>query len=176
MKNFSNFIKRLAPTLGAIIGGPVGATLGIVAKLAGALDQPEDASEEALSQALMDATPEQLEAIKRIDADTKIRLKELGFRPDELALSDTQGARNLAKETGVIYQFSICIALTIMVTGIVGLLFYIVMNNMEINAGLLSLLSGILGLIIKAWIDSLNFFTGTSLGSKMKSALSSRPF
>ncbi len=167
----ADILKKAAPVVAGLVGGPVGAGLGIVGKLAGILGQPEDASEEQLAQAVMNAPPEVILAIKQLESDTKVRLKELDLRPMELAAEDTNSARDMAKETGVQYQFNIFLILTVLVFLIIGALFYIAISELTLNQSLMSLLSMILGYVIKAWNDSTHFFNGTSLGSKIKDVI-----
>ena len=75
LSRIGGLLGQIAPTIATAIGGPVA---GMAVKaLAGALGLSQDASSDDVQTALMNATPEQLAAVKKIDADFKVQMKEL---------------------------------------------------------------------------------------------------
>lgn len=163
MKKLSRWIEKIAPTLGTIVGGPVGAGAGaIVGQIAGILGAPAD-DEEAIVAALAQASPEQIAEVRRIDSETKVRLVELGLRPDELEVEDRKDARSMAKEEGNTPQ----IAFTVMLTLLIGTVTY-GLFEIEMPAENRTLAAAFLGVLIREWAGSMHFWFGTSIGSQKK--------
>ena len=167
-KNAGKMLLKYAPTIGAVVGGPIGATLGIVGKLAGVLGVSETATEQEISTAIMDASPEMLLKIKQLEANTEMRMRELELETDKLSVESTNSARDLAKITGVHYQFTIFKVLTFVLVLFVAFLFYAILATVKIPVELNTLLSVIFGAVLKAWGDNIHFFSGSSMGSRMK--------
>ena len=82
-----NLLGQIAPTIATAIGGPVA---GMAVKaLSSALGLSPDASTDDVQAALMNATPEQLAAIKKVDADFKVQMKELDIDLEKIAASQS---------------------------------------------------------------------------------------
>lgn len=163
MKKLARLLGKVAPTLGTIVGGPGGAFAGtVVSSVAEALGAPDD-SEEAMVSALARATPEQIAEVRRIETDAKIRLKELGLRPDELEVEDRQNARKMATAKGNAPQVAFTILITILISVVTYGLFTVDMpaENRTISAAFL-------GVLIREWAGSMHFWFGTSIGSQKK--------
>ncbi len=75
LKAFGPLLSSVAPSIATALGGPL-AGLGVKA-LSKALLGAEDFSEEAVMDAIATASPEQLAAVKKIDADFKVQMKAL---------------------------------------------------------------------------------------------------
>lgn len=99
--DWKSLVKSLAPMLGTALGGPLGGAAA--AALAQALGCP-DAAPETLSAAVQGATPEQLQAIQKADADFKLAMAKLGFDSAEelerIAAGDRASARDREVKTG----------------------------------------------------------------------------
>jgi hypothetical protein len=97
LSKIGNLLGQLAPTIATAIGGPIA---GMAVKaLAGALGLSQDASSEDVEAALINATPEQLAAIKKVDADFKVQMKELDIDLEKIAAGDRDSARNMQMHT-----------------------------------------------------------------------------
>lgn len=83
-------LKTVAPTLALAVGGPFGPLAA--AALHAALGTTDQASAEA---ALVNATPDQLLALKKADQDFAIRMKELGISEEKLVFDDLASARQM---------------------------------------------------------------------------------
>jgi hypothetical protein len=84
-------LGEVAPTLGTALGGPVG---GIAAKaITQALGLPAGSGEKEISSAITNASPEQLAALKKIEADFKVQMKELDIDVKRLEVQDRDSAR-----------------------------------------------------------------------------------
>jgi len=154
-------IGQLAPTIASALGGPVA---GMAVKaLAGALGLSQDASSDDVQTALMNATPEQLAAVKKIDADFKVQMKELDIDLERIAAGDRDSARNMQMQT----NDWIPRAMAIMVTfGFFGILTWLLTKGVPPTGS--ETLIYMLGALGTAWTGIVQFYFGSSAGSKAK--------
>ena len=163
MKKLARIVSNIAPTLGTLVGGPLGAAGGaVVGRIAAALGAPAD-DEEAMVAALATATPEQIAEVRKIDNEFKVRMKELGLRPDELEVEDRGNARSMAEKLGNLPQIIFTVMLTVLIAIVTYALFYVEMpEENRVVAGTF------LGVLIREWAGSMHFWFGTSIGSQKK--------
>lgn len=168
-------ISAIAPLAGKIIGGPF-AALGISAiQLALGSDESEP---EALAKQIKNATPEQLIALRNIDAGLKVQMKELNIKEQDLEYQDRANARELFKQNSwpqillsALFVFGYFI--------ITGSLAYFAVNGgavngapgVEINPLLFGMLGTVVGVLTAAIPQILNFWFGSSKGSQDKSLI-----
>ena len=89
--DFMKVIGAVAPTLATAMGGPL-AGMAVTA-IAGALGLPVDADKNDIAKAVAGASPEQLVALKKVDNDFAVRMKELDIDLEKIAASDRDSAR-----------------------------------------------------------------------------------
>jgi hypothetical protein len=92
-----DFLKSILPTLASALGGPLAG--GAAAFFAEKLGLP-DKTVEAVVSAVKGATPEQLAALKQIDADLKAMYLQAGVKLEEIAAADRDSARKREVATG----------------------------------------------------------------------------
>ena len=91
LKQFGPLLGQLAPSIATALGGPLA---GVAVKtLSSALFGNEDGTEEQISAAMAVATPDQLAAIKKIDADFKVQMKSLDIDLERISAGDRDSAR-----------------------------------------------------------------------------------
>jgi hypothetical protein len=96
--DWKSIINTVAPLLGTAIGGPVG---GIAVKaITSALGLDDGASNKEIDAALKNATPDQLAAIKRAEADFKVQMKKLDIDLEAIHQQDRDSARKREMATG----------------------------------------------------------------------------
>jgi len=161
LSKIGNLLSQLAPTIATAIGGPIA---GMAVKaLAGALGLSQDASSEDVETALINATPEQLAAIKKVDADFKVQMKELDIDLEKIAAGDRDSARNMQMHT----NDWIPRAMAIMVTfGFFGILTWLLTKGVPPTGS--ETLIYMLGALGTAWTGIVQFYFGSSAGSKAK--------
>ena len=161
LSKIGNLLGQLAPTIATAIGGPIA---GMAVKaLAGALGLSQDASSEDVETALINATPEQLAAIKKVDADFKVQMKELDIDLEKIAAGDRDSARNMQMHT----NDWIPLAMAIMVTfGFFGILTWLLTKGVPPTGS--ETLIYMLGALGTAWTGIVQFYFGSSAGSKAK--------
>jgi len=123
----------------------------------------EEGTEDDLGKALSGATPEQLANIKQIDADFKTRMKELDIDLERISAGDRDSARKMQMETKDWVPKVLALAITI---GFFGILVWMLVNGMP-PSGTEALLM-MLGALGTAWTGVVNFYYGSSAGSKAK--------
>lgn len=165
---FGPLLGQLAPTIASALGGPLA---GMAVKtLSNVLLGHENGTDEDISAALQAATPDQLSALKKIDADFKVQMKELDIDLERIAASDRDSARQMQTATKDWVPKILAVVIT---TGFFGILVWMLINGMP-KTGTEALLM-MLGALGTAWTGVVNFYYGSSAGSKQKTdALTSK--
>jgi membrane-bound ClpP family serine protease len=161
LKQFGPLLSQVAPTIATALGGPLA---GIAVKtLSSVLLGHEDGTEDDVATAMQSATPEQLAQIKQIDADFKIRMKELDIDLERISAGDRESARKMHMQTQDWIPRILALLITV---GFFGILAYMLLNGMP-QSGTEALLM-MLGALGTAWTGVINFYYGSSAGSKAK--------
>ena len=161
MKVIGGLLAQIAPTIATAIGGPVA---GMATKaLSNALFGHQDAPDDEIQAALLNATPEQLSTIKKIDADFKAKMKELDIDLERIASQDRDSARNMQIHTNDWIPRVLALLITV---GFFGILIWMLTKGMP-PTGTEALLM-MLGALGTAWTGVVNFYYGSSAGSKAK--------
>jgi hypothetical protein len=161
LSKIGGLLAQVAPTVATALGGPLA---GLAVKtLSEAMFGHQDGSESDVSAALMNATPEQLQKLKEIDASFKARMKELDIDLERIAAGDRDSARNMQMHT----NDWIPRAMAIMVTfGFFGILAWLLIKGVPPSGS--ETLIYMLGALGTAWTGIVQFYFGSSAGSKAK--------
>lgn len=161
LSKIGGLLAQVAPTVATALGGPLA---GLAVKtLSEALFGHQDASESDVSAALMNATPEQLQKLKETDATFKLKMKELDIDLEKIAAGDRDSARNMQIRT----NDWIPRAMAIMVTfGFFGILAWLLVRGVPPSGS--ETLIYMLGALGTAWTGIVQFYFGSSAGSKAK--------
>ena len=164
MSMWEDVLKTVAPFIGTAVGGPIGgiATKALMDGLLG-----EDATEEKLQKVIANATPEQLATIKKIEADFKVTMEELGVDIFALEVEDKKSARAM---------FSVNmwpqIGLTIVFISGFFIIFAVLIVFSEHMANIPGWLQGqigtIIGVLTGGVVTILAFWYGSTKGSQDK--------
>jgi hypothetical protein len=157
-------LGTVAPTIATALGGPL-AGAGVRA-ICGALGLPADTPAAAVSAAVVGATPDQLLALKKADNDFGVQMKQLDVDFAKLSQSDITSARQreiaVHDHTPSILAFS----LTLGFFGLLGLMAFHALP--ADNMAPVNIMLGALG---TAWMAAMNYFFGSTYGSKTKDAM-----
>jgi membrane-bound ClpP family serine protease len=161
LSKIGGLLAQVAPTVATALGGPLA---GLAVKtLSEAMFGHQDASESDVSAALMNATPEQLQKLKETDATFKLKMKELDIDLEKIAAGDRDSARNMQMHT----NDWIPRAMAIMVTfGFFGILTWLLTKGVPPTGS--ETLIYMLGALGTAWTGIVQFYFGSSAGSKAK--------
>ena len=161
LDQFGPLLGQIAPTIATALGGPLA---GIAVKtLSSVLLGHEGGTEEDISAALASASPDQLAALKKIDADFKAHMKELDIDLERIAAGDRDSARQMQTATKDWVPKVLAVVITL---GFFGILIWMLLNGMP-KTGTEALLM-MLGALGTAWTGVVNFYYGSSAGSKQK--------
>jgi len=157
MSNWKQTLAAVAPTLAAAIGGPLaGAAVNVIGQ---ALIGREGAFDEAMiSQAVLGATPDQLLALKAADGNFSVQMKKLDIQ-------DRQSARKLAIDTGILPQITLSSIYTV---GYFWLMFMLINGDVSIPEDISGMVMALIGVMTAAQAQIMNFWFGSSSGSKEK--------
>jgi len=164
LEKFGPLLGQVAPTIATALGGPLA---GVAVKtLSNALFGHENASEEQISDAMASATPDQLAAIKKIDADFKVQMKSLDIDLERIAAGDRDSARQMQRDTKDWTPKVLAFFITF---GFFGALVWILVFGIP-KTGMEVILM-MLGSLSTAWTGVIQFYFGSSAGSKEKNSL-----
>ena len=156
-------LGAVAPLLGTAIGGPMG---GIAMKFMA--DKFTGGDTGSVEDFLLSANPEQLQALKIAEIELKQEMKKLDIDLEEIAFADRASARSLARDRGMTPQVVLSVVYTM---GYFGVLFMFMSGSMSIEADHKVMFGGLLGILSTAQIQIMNFWFGSSSGSKRKTEL-----
>ena len=159
-KSLKKILGGLAPTLGAAIGGPFG---GIAMKFLA--DKFTDGDTGSVEDFLLSANPDSLKELKIAEIEFEKKMRELDIDLEEIAFKDRDSARDLAKTRGIIPQVTMS---TIYTIGYFGVLYAFMSGAIEVGEAYQSMFNGLLGVLSAAQIQVVNFWFGSSSGSKAK--------
>lgn len=164
LKTFGPLLGSVAPSIATALGGPLA---GMATKaLSQALLGNEDGSEDDLQVALRAASPEQLAAVKKIDADFKVQMKSLDIDLEALAVDDRKSARDMQKEVKDWIPRALAISVTL---GYFGIIAYVLAFGLPLNGSEVLLM--LLGTLSAGWTGIMAFYFGSSSGSQKKDAM-----
>ena len=152
---WKDILKSVAPKLGAALGGPMGgiATKFIANKLLG----NENATEEELALAIEGASPEDLARLKQIEYDYETEVLSI-------QAADRASAREMADKRPQI------ILSGLYSSGYFGLIFGIMAGwlILPVDGQASTLMVGLIGILTAAQTNIIQFWFGSSSGSKDK--------
>lgn len=161
-------LATVAPALASAIGSPV-AGLAVSAGLTALGITPQAGNEEQqLAAAMQSATPDQMLALKQADQQFRKDMKALDIDLERIAGADRASARDMASKTGrrpqvvlsVVYTLAYAAALCLFLTG-----------SVSFADSLHDLVLVLMGILTTAQTQILNFWFGSSSGSKEKTHL-----
>jgi hypothetical protein len=157
-------LATVAPVLGAALGGPVGgvATKFIADKLLG---KPTATSKE-IEQAIVSASPEELSKLRELDNQFEIEMKKLDIDVFALEVKDRDSARQLFK----VDKWPQITLSGLFIVGYFVILGLLLSNTITITEDLKAPVMLLIGLITREVPTIMQFWFGSSSGSKDKTA------
>ena len=159
-RNLKKLLAGLAPTIGAAVGGPMG---GVAMKFLA--DKFTGGDTGKVEDFLLSAQPDQLKELKLAEMEFKQHMRELDIDLEKIAAEDRNSARELAKERGFTPQIIMSIAYSL---GYFCVLAAFMGGYLEVQQAHTSMFNGLLGVLSAAQIQIINFWFGSSAGSKQK--------
>jgi len=161
LADIENLVGAVAPTIATALGGPLA---GLAVKtLSNLLLGHGNGTDEDVATALSNATPDQLAAIKKIDADFKVQMKSLDIDLDRIAADDRESARQMKMMTK---DWTPDVLSFVVIIAWACIQFY--MFSHVIDLGMRELIARVLGTLDGALMLVLSFWFGSSAGSRAK--------
>ena len=161
LSKIGGLLGQVAPTIATALGGPLA---GLAVKtISEAMFGQQDANESEVSAALMGATPEQLQKLKETDATFKLKMKELDIDLEKISSEDRDSARKMQMETRDWIPRALAISVTF---GFFGILTWLLTKGVPPTGS--ETLIYMLGALGTAWTGIVQFYFGSSAGSKAK--------
>lgn len=155
-------VRTVAPAIGTALGGPLGGTA--VKYLADKFLGNPDATEAEVAEALAGASPEQLIRLKELDSDFAKHMASIGVDLERIAYEDRASARDLAK----VNNWPHILLSAIYTSGYFWLLWLFCTGQVHVSDSQTALFASIVGVLTAAQIQIMNFWFGSSSGSKVK--------
>ena len=158
------WLKKLAPLLGAALGGPLGgAAAAFLADRLGVDSKTVSAVTDVLNSGKM--TPEQISAIRLAEIEFQKFLESNKIKLEEIQAADRGSARTMQAAT----KSAMPAVLTLLITfGFFGVLGWMLYDTTVVDNPPLLIMLGSLG---TAWTGACAFWFGTTSGSKAKTDL-----
>lgn len=160
--DWKSLVASVAPVLGTALGGPFG---GMAAKfLSKALTGKEDAPEAVLEEMVTNANPDLLFKIKQLDKDFKLELKRIGLEESKLVVEDRKDARKLFsvdKRPQIILS-------GVFILGYFALVYVLISGGLDVPTQQTGLISTLIGVLTAGVANIMQFWFGSSSGSKDK--------
>ena len=166
-----SLVKKGLPLFGTILGGPVGKGLGSVGALISSVLGEETSEDPAAMLAALEAKPELIVELKKAEYTNRESLQKLALQQDKMHLDDVQSARDrevdIVKATGE-KDTNLYVLAWIVVAGFFVLILVMAFTegSFKDNPALMMLI----GALSAGFGSVLNYFFGSSSGSKSKSA------
>ena len=161
MKKLLSQIAAFAPTIASALGGPLaGNAVSFVAKALGVEPTALAVGKELTNN------PDAILKMRQIDTEYESEMKQLDSDVFSIEVEDKQDARAFAAQTGLVPQLVLSILFTFGYFGVVMLLLSGKWSLPEGGDG--TLLAGLIGVMTAGIVKVLDFWLGSSHGSKTK--------
>lgn len=159
-KTLKGLLGTVAPSLGLALGGPMG---GVAMKFMA--DKFTGGDTGSVEDFLLSANPETLQALKLANIEFKRDMAQLGVDLEEIAAADRRDARDLAREKGSLPQV---ILSGVYMVGYFMVVFMFMTGKIQVAPAHDVMFGTLLGVLTTAQVQIMNFWFGSSAGSKQK--------
>ena len=160
--DWKSLVRSVAPVIGTALGGPMAGTA--VKFMADKFLGKPDATQDEVAQYIQSATPEKLLELKKLDNDFSVQMRQLDIDLEKINAADRASARDLAVKTTLGPQITIGVVFV----GAFGLITYKLFSGATFDASIHDVVIYMLGILSAGISQVLNFFYGSSTGSKHK--------
>ena len=173
--DWKGMIGKVAPWIAGALGGPAaGVAVGALCNAVGLEPTPENAQKAAQMIAANQLTGEQFVALQKAEADTQVKLQELGFKTlvdlEQIAANDRANARE--REIKASDSWTPRLLAAFVVLSWIGINVFLVRNSMlngssqsHLDSNMEPMLMRILGTLDSALGFVLGYYFGSSHGS-----------
>ena len=164
--DWKKIVATVAPGIASLLGGPLaGVAVGALGK---ALLGDEAAGEEAVANAVLQANPEALARVKEAEFSFKAKMKELDIDLERIHGDDRKSARGMASARGLVPQVVLG---TVFIAGFIAVLWAVFSGSAVLDEQNRTIIVFLLGILSAGITQIMNFFFGSSSGSKEKTGI-----
>lgn len=166
--SWKTIVKQVAPVLGTALGGPFGgmAVKAIAGAVLGEENQKlEGKALEAELERAISGNPEALLKLKQADQDFDVQMKRMDVDIMEIDAKDRASARAMAVSTSLMPQMVLS---TIYVIAFASILVIVFTGQIVLTDQQADIANVLLGILSAGLLQIMNFFFGSSSGSKAK--------
>lgn len=163
--DWKSTLSKVAPMLGAAVGGPFGAMAASEALKLLDIEPEENAAEEQLERVIASMNPEQAGKLVMAEKNWLATMEELNLKEEDLHAKDRASARNFAIETNIAPQIILSMLYTV---GYIAVLYMFLKGGVAVADSIKSEFNMILGVLTAGQVQIMNFWFGSSSGSKDK--------
>lgn len=163
--DWKSLLGEVAPTLATALGGPLAGAAAMAIKRA--VLGKEEATEQEVAEALSVASPDVLLALREADNHFKLEMQRAGIDLEKIAAMDRESAR---KREMALKDKTPAILATLITIGFFGILAYLMIHGFSDSPDSEPLLI-MLGSLGTAWGGVVNYYFGSSVGSKQKTMM-----
>ncbi len=169
MSDWKSILGAVAPTLATAIGGPFA---GMAVKaISGALLGHDEATQEEIAAVVSGASPEQLVALKQVDADFAVRMKALDVDLERIAASDRDSARKRQEATGDLTPHRLAYLYAFAFFAVIAFQCWLAYEQKEVPMMIGKTLDMLLGVLTAMVLGSKEYFFGSSSSSAKKTEI-----
>ena len=166
--DWKGMLSKIAPLAATAIGGPFGG-MAASALLTSIGIVPEKGNEEAqVEEAMKSISPDQAVKMKEGERQWKLDMRGMDIKEADLHSRDRSNARDMAKTSGILPQ----VILSVIYTIAYGVVLYCFMTGkLNVPDDQKILFGSLIGILTGAQVQILNFWFGSSAGSKAKTRM-----
>ena len=158
-------LSKVAPAIATGLGGPMaGVAVSMATKALGV----ENGDEGALAAAVASADPHVLVQLKQVDNEFRLEIKRMGLTLEQISADDRKSAREMAVATSLTPQIILAAVYTV---GYFGMIYALFTGKVDISSEQMQIAGPLIGVMTAAQVQIMNFFYGSSAGSKQKNNL-----
>jgi len=166
--DLKGMLSQVAPTIASALGGPLAGTAVRYGLTALGITPEKNKEHEQLAEAMASATPDDLLKIKQADQDFAVKMRKLDIEVKHINQKDRASARTMFAAGGKEAQ----VLLSVAYTAAYGVVLYCFMAGLiKVPDSQQILFGSLIGMLTTAQVQILNFWFGSSSGSKDKSKL-----
>jgi hypothetical protein len=170
--NWKSTLGAVAPALATALGGPMaGMAAGVAVKALGLQDHGEASNIESVAAAVASGDPNVFLKLREAEQEYLLEMERLGLEHEKVHATDRGSARDMAAKTGVAPQVVLS---TVYTVGYFWLLYELTAGEITISADIKPLVNTLMGVMTAAQVQIMNFWFGSSAGSKQKTQVMAR--
>jgi len=159
-KKILGVLANISTPLATALGGPLaGSAVKFLA------DKFTDGDETQIETFIAGASPQDMADLQKAGIEYKEKMLEAGVDLERIAAQDRDSAREMAMKTSLVPQILLAIVFTL---GYFGIVYGLLTGVLVLPEGTKELVAALIGVLTAGVIKVLDFFLGSSAGSKAK--------